>query len=362
MIDAAIKALEQMLSPPFRTVLLKSAGLAVLFLVALGIGLDWLLVWLTGAGGQWFETTFGPAAHWPVVVARLGTRDRARAWPGGRRHLPDAGGDLAGRRILLRRNRRVWWSARITRPIRRASRCRCDAPPSKRSRHRLLAILIYLCAVPFLLFAGLGAVVFFFATAYVLGRQYFELAAMRFHPVAEAKALRRANAGTVFVAGLLIAAFVSIPIINLATPLFGMAFMVHMHKRLRGTKCAGHGGRLICVLDRLFRPAAQIVDQTFLAQRPPRQAGVAAVQDQPVVGVALVLVGHHLLEVHLDLERRLAGRQPGPVADAEDVRVDRDRRLAERDIEHDICGLAPDAGQRFERLARAAEPRRRARR
>jgi uncharacterized protein involved in cysteine biosynthesis len=29
---------------------------------------------------------------------------------------------------------------------------------------------------------------------------------------------------------------VSIPIINLATPLFGMAFMVHMHKRMRGTK------------------------------------------------------------------------------------------------------------------------------
>jgi CysZ protein len=55
---------------------------------------------------------------------------------------------------------------------------------------------------------------------------------MRFHPVAEAKKLRRLNNTTVFIAGLFIAAFVSIPIINLATPLFGMAFMVHMHKRL----------------------------------------------------------------------------------------------------------------------------------
>jgi CysZ protein len=36
------------------------------------------------------------------------------------------------------------------------------------------------------------------------------------------------------VAGMFIAAFVSIPIVNLATPLFGMAFMVHMHKRLSG--------------------------------------------------------------------------------------------------------------------------------
>jgi CysZ protein len=40
----------------------------------------------------------------------------------------------------------------------------------------------------------------------------------------------------VFIAGLFIAAFVSIPIVNLATPLFGMAFMVHIHKRLSGPR------------------------------------------------------------------------------------------------------------------------------
>ena len=57
---------------------------------------------------------------------------------------------------------------------------------------------------------------------------------MRFHPVDEAKALRRAHRSTVFVAGCFIAAFVSIPIVNLATPLFGVAFMVHLHKRLVG--------------------------------------------------------------------------------------------------------------------------------
>jgi uncharacterized protein involved in cysteine biosynthesis len=33
-------------------------------------------------------------------------------------------------------------------------------------------------------------------------------------------------------AGLLIAAFVSIPIVNLATPIFAMSLMVHVHKRL----------------------------------------------------------------------------------------------------------------------------------
>ena len=71
-----------------------------------------------------------------------------------------------------------------------------------------------------MLFAGFGAVIFFLATAYILGREYFELAAMRFRPPAEAKALRKRNAAMVYVGGLFIAAFVSIPIVNLATPLF----------------------------------------------------------------------------------------------------------------------------------------------
>ena len=100
----------------------------------------------------------------------------------------------------------------------------------------LLSIVVYLCAVPFLLVAGLGAVMFFFATAYLQSRQYFELAAMRFHPPAEAKALRKAHHASVFGAGMLIALFVSIPIVNLATPLFGTALMVHLHKRLMGTR------------------------------------------------------------------------------------------------------------------------------
>jgi uncharacterized protein involved in cysteine biosynthesis len=59
---------------------------------------------------------------------------------------------------------------------------------------------------------------------------------MRFRSPTEAKAMRKENAAVVFTAGLIIAAFVSIPIVNLATPLFGMAFMVHMHKRLGGPR------------------------------------------------------------------------------------------------------------------------------
>jgi CysZ protein len=75
-------------------------------------------------------------------------------------------------------------------------------------------------------------VMFFLANAYVQGRIYFELAAMRFHPPADAKRLRKHHAGTIFVAGLFVAAFLSIPILNFATPLFATAFMVHVHKQI----------------------------------------------------------------------------------------------------------------------------------
>jgi uncharacterized protein involved in cysteine biosynthesis len=100
----------------------------------------------------------------------------------------------------------------------------------------LLSLLVYFVALPFVLFAGFGFLILFFANAYLLSREYFELAAMRFRAPAEATALRKANSGYVFMAGMIIAAFVSIPILNFATPVFAMAFMVHIHKKLAGRR------------------------------------------------------------------------------------------------------------------------------
>jgi CysZ protein len=186
MLDAVFKALGQMFSPPFRMVLLKSMGLAVLVLTA---------ALFTGA------IMLMPAAT--ALVAGFFADDIAERVE--RSHYP---ADPPGVTVPL-------WPAAI------------DGIETA-----LLAVAVYLCALPFFLFAGIGAVMFFIATAWLLGRQYFDLAAMRFHPVAEAKALRRRHHATVFTAGLFIAGFVSIPVINLATPLFGTALMVHVHKKM----------------------------------------------------------------------------------------------------------------------------------
>jgi CysZ protein len=95
-----------------------------------------------------------------------------------------------------------------------------------------IVILGNIVALLLLLVPGVNLVAFFVVNGYLLGRQFFEFAAMRFRSEAGAKALRRRNAGTVFLAGLVIAAFLAIPLLNLLTPLFAAALMVHLHKRI----------------------------------------------------------------------------------------------------------------------------------
>jgi CysZ protein len=56
--------------------------------------------------------------------------------------------------------------------------------------------------------------------------------ALRHSPPADVKRRRKANRSTLWLAGLLIAVISMIPLVNLLAPLFGTAFMVHIHKQL----------------------------------------------------------------------------------------------------------------------------------
>jgi CysZ protein len=231
MLEAAIKALAQMASPPFRTLLVKSIALAIVLIIVLGIGIDRGLVALVERGGAWIETHAGPGAHTAVAVLEWIVAIAAGL------------GIIAGAVFLMPAVTALVASFFVDAVAEEVERVHYPEDPVGTAvpigtailegiSGALLAILIYLLAVPFLLIAGLGFVMFFLATAYVQGRIYFELAAMRFHPPADAKRLRKRHAATVFVAGLFVAAFVSIPVVNLATPLFATAFMVHIHKQI----------------------------------------------------------------------------------------------------------------------------------
>ncbi len=95
-----------------------------------------------------------------------------------------------------------------------------------------LALIVNLAALTLFFVPGVNVVAFFAANAYLLGREYFELAAGRYRPLAEAAQMRREHRATVLLAGALVAGLVLVPVLNLLTPLFGVALMVHVHKRL----------------------------------------------------------------------------------------------------------------------------------
>ena len=85
----------------------------------------------------------------------------------------------------------------------------------------------------FLLFIpGINLIAFFVVNGYLLGREFFEFAAMRFRTPKDARAFRAKHSSTVFVAGLLIACFLAVPFLNLLTPLFAAGLMVHLHKKI----------------------------------------------------------------------------------------------------------------------------------
>lgn len=235
MLDAAIKALSQILSPPMRRILWRSIGLALILVAVAAIALQRALSWLAVSGEVWAEGALGPGFHTPLNIL---------AWMIS---IAAGFGILFGAVFLMPAITALVASVFVDDVAEEVERVHYpadrigEALPFTLSLYQglktaLLALLIYLVALPFLFFAGIGLVVFFIATAWLMGREYFMLAAMRFRTPGEARELRRQHAALVFIGGLVIAAFVSIPIVNLATPLFGMAFMVHLHKRLSGPR------------------------------------------------------------------------------------------------------------------------------
>ena len=235
MIDAAVKALSQMLSPPMRRVLWRSIALALGLIVVVCIGLDWLITWFAGSGQQWATDSLGPQFETPLRILRffLVVVVTVGIVIGGIFLMPAVTALVASVFVdeVADEVERLHYPADRPGTALPLSRALIEGVKTA-----LLAVLLYLLALPFFFFAGVGVVVFFLVTAYLLGREYFLLAAMRFRSVDEAKAFRKQHASTVFASGCVIAAFVSIPIVNLATPLFGTAFMVHMHKRLTGPR------------------------------------------------------------------------------------------------------------------------------
>lgn len=91
----------------------------------------------------------------------------------------------------------------------------------------LLALLAYV-------FAGPAApLVFWSVNGLLLGREYFTTVATRHLGREGARSLRRRHGGQIWLAGILMAAPLSVPFLNLVIPVIGIATFTHLFHRLQ---------------------------------------------------------------------------------------------------------------------------------
>jgi CysZ protein len=215
MLAAAIQAFQQIFTPPFRAVLFKCLGFTVALLAALIISVEWV---------------FGYFVEWPPWI------ETAIEWLGGLALvagsiflIPPVTSLMAGLYLddIAAEVERVYYPS---------------DPPGQElptltsiavgAKFFLVVLVVNLVALLLLLAPGVNLIAFYAGNGYLLGREYFEMVATRHLPEVEAKRLRKANMAYIFAGGLMIAGLASVPILNLLTPLFATAFMVHVYKLL----------------------------------------------------------------------------------------------------------------------------------
>jgi len=216
MLDDALAALRQIFTPPFRAVLIKTLGLTLLLLALVWLGLDRLVLHFINSQTPWVATLLS-------IVTGVGL------FIGLAFLLAPASSLVAG--LFLDELAEI-----VERDIYPPDRIGRALPAGYAvwlaTKFALVSALVNFLALLLLLVPGINAIAFFAANAYLLGREFFELAALRYRPLEEVRLLRRRYQLRLFIAGLVIAAFLAVPVLNLLTPLFGTAFMVRLHKRI----------------------------------------------------------------------------------------------------------------------------------
>jgi CysZ protein len=91
----------------------------------------------------------------------------------------------------------------------------------------ILALLFYV------IFTPMAPFIFWALNGFLLGREYFTLAAMRRIGRVAAKQLRARHVTTIWIAGILMAVPLSIPLLNLLIPILGAATFTHIFHQLQ---------------------------------------------------------------------------------------------------------------------------------
>ena len=217
MITALARSLGQLSDPPFRSVIIKTFLWSVALSIVLFMAAAWGVTEIQATGIGWLDGTIeilgGGAAFiiaillFPglaLIVVGFFLETIARAVEA--RHYPD----LPGSRQQPIREA-IWSAVKLA----------------------LVSVVLNLLVLPIYLIPVLNVFVFYGLNGYLLGREYFELAALRRMEESDALQLRRRHGIRVFVAGVVITFLLSIPFVNWFMPVIAAAFVVHVFEGLR---------------------------------------------------------------------------------------------------------------------------------
>lgn len=218
MLIATVRALRSSFAPGMFGVFLKSTGLTLLSLAVFIFVSAGLFSWL----GSLFE-----AYAWA----------QALPWLGG-----IGAGMLAwflfpGIMPLIMSFFDTTIAALIERQDYPHRRLAAEAPFWQQLRHdglfALTAISLNILILPlYLLMPGLHLLPFYLLNGYLLGREFFVMAARRHMTLEQAGALRKTHRRSVLTCGIVIAVLATIPLLNLLAPFWGVAVMVHLYHQL----------------------------------------------------------------------------------------------------------------------------------
>lgn len=218
MLQDLIRAFRLLGDPRIRGVLLWAVGLAVATLVLLFVGVEALVTWASDTGYRWLDRTF-------QVLGAFGTA--ILAWF----LFPSIVVAVSGvflDRVVDATEDRLYPGLPPPRQVPLAE--------SLLSSLRLLAvgIALNLLALPLYFVPLLNLPLWLALNGYLVGREYAELVAARRLAPALATRLRRDRRLAFWLSGVVIAALLAVPIVNLVAPVIGAAFMTQRYQRYGG--------------------------------------------------------------------------------------------------------------------------------
>lgn len=224
-LEAVTRAIAQLPDPRFRGVLLRGVGISLGALAAAVVAVFQVVGWLVGedASLPWIGTLpwLADAASWasvPVMlvlsaflmipvasaITSLFLEEVAQAVED--RHYPDLG---------------------TASPVPFA-----EGLADSLGFLGTMVVANLLALVLYLLFAPLAPLIFWALNGFLLGREYFTLAAMRRVGRSEANRLRRRHLVPIWVTGVIMAVPLTFPVVNLLVPVLGAAAFTHVFHRV----------------------------------------------------------------------------------------------------------------------------------